>query len=153
MPPTITRAKGRCVSLPIPVESAIGNRPKSARSAAISTARSFSTLPCTTASPSALPVFELAAPGEVIAVRELHPLGDHVDGVAYHRAHVSSFDVELERKIATVRFAVDVGGAGGDADLRELAQRHAAASRPRHGELADGLVVFAYRGRQHQPHR
>src|SRR5262249_47412675 len=79
--------------------------------------------------------------------------GDRPDRVPDHRAHVAPFYVELEREVAAVRFAVDVGGAGGDADLRQLAQRRATAGRTWHRELADGEVVLARGRRQDQPPR
>ena len=49
MPPTITQAKGRCVSEPMPVERAAGNSPRPAINAVIRIGRKRSTAPSTIA--------------------------------------------------------------------------------------------------------
>lgn len=59
MPPTITTANGRCVSLPILVDNAMGNKPSSASKEAINTGRKRSVAPSLTATISSEPLLRI----------------------------------------------------------------------------------------------
>src|SRR5476651_2079866 len=228
MPPTITTANGRCVSEPIPCDSAAGSKPRPAISAVIKIGRRRATAPstalaanevelrasstiCSTmmtpfcteipatamkptaadtekcspaAASAAMPpisvngtiaknqqrladraegpeqqgenqqhgdrhdhfqplyrallVFKLAAPGDLVAGRQVHQRRHFLLRLGDEAALVATQQIGLDRGIALAAFAADARRALAHADARHVAQRHRAGIvRQRHLQAGD----------------
>ena len=82
-----------------------------------------------------LQIAELADPFEPRARRQRHLLGDLALRLLDRAAEIAVAHAELDRQIAFLPFAVDIGGAGDQLDGGDLAQRNLGdAARPLHAD-------------------
>src|SRR5437588_532503 len=95
-PPTITMAKGRCESEPMPRETAAGNKPRVATKEVINIGRSRRTAP----SIAAFPI-------DVISPRQLNLRAYHSNGLFDGAAKVAAADTVLNGHVALVPFAIN----------------------------------------------
>ena len=70
-----------------------------------------------------LQFLEFTGPGDAVAVRQRHIARDPLLGFRDRRAEIAAAHAELDGDVSGVSFMKDIGSAGVDRDVRDLAQR------------------------------
>ena len=76
-----------------------------------------------------LQVFVLAAPGELIAGRQLNLLSHHALGFVHIAPHVTAGHIHVDKPGQEPFFVLDHRRAGPEPDAGQLADRHLSAAR------------------------
>ena len=101
----------------------------------------------------ALLILELTAPDQELTLWRLHltPYDGHC--LLDDRAHVSSFDIELESEHAAVGLAVDVGATHGGFDSSDLAEGHPVGAHRWYQDCANPPLILSFRNGEQDPYR